>query len=249
MDSETELFYLNTTDAYEVSDPIQHRLAYYVVKRIFDIVFSALILLLLSPVMLVVAILVILDSRGPAFFVQSRVGAAMRRANGKVTWEEKTFPCVKFRTMVTNSDPSIHQAYIKALINNDQHTLATLQKGETRVKKLIFDPRITRIGRFLRKSSLDELPQFWNVFKGDMSLVGPRPAIPYEVDLYKPWHHHRFEAKPGITGLWQVTARSSVDFDDMVRLDIKYIQEQSILFDLWIMLKTPFIILTQHGAV
>jgi lipopolysaccharide/colanic/teichoic acid biosynthesis glycosyltransferase len=222
---------------------------YFYLKRFLDIVVSAIFLGLFSPLMLIIGILIRLDSPGPVFFLQTRVGGRRCVVNGRAIWVKKEFTCVKFRTMVQNADPTLHQDYIRALIQNDKKTLATIQNGNTKIKKLLFDPRITRVGKFLRKSSLDEVPQFWNVLKGEMSLVGPRPAIPYEVELYKPWHHKRLEAIPGITGYWQVTARSSVDFDEMVRLDIQYILKQSLWLDLFILLKTPIIVIEHNGAV
>ncbi len=151
--------------------------------------------------------------------------------------------------MVCNADPSLHRSYIKALINNDHESLAMMQGGDTQIRKLVNDHRVTRIGRFLRKSSIDEIPQFINVVKGEMSLVGPRPAIPYEVEMYKPWHYRRLETKPGITGLWQVTARSLVDFDEIINLDIQYIDQQSFWLDLKILMKTPKAVLFCKGAV
>ena len=150
--------------------------------------------------------------------------------------------------MKLNADPSIHQAYIKALIENDENQMAALQGQVTEVRKLVQDPRIIRPGFLLRKLSLDELPQFWNVLLGDMSLVGPRPAIPYEVDMYKTWHLRRLEAQPGITGLQQVTARSTADFDQQVKLDIEYVEKQSFLFDLMIIFKTPLVVFSTRGA-
>jgi lipopolysaccharide/colanic/teichoic acid biosynthesis glycosyltransferase len=124
-----------------------------------------------------------------------------------------------------------------------------MQGGDTQIRKLVNDPRVTRIGRFLRKSSIDEIPQFINVVKGEMSLVGPRPAIPYEVEMYKPWHCRRLETIPGITGLWQVTARSLVDFDEIINLDIQYIDQQSFWLDLKILIKTPKAVLFCKGAI
>jgi lipopolysaccharide/colanic/teichoic acid biosynthesis glycosyltransferase len=164
-------------------------------------------------------------------------------------WRQVTFKCFKFRTMVSNADQSLHKSYIKALINNDTESMAALQGEDTQIRKLTRDPRITRLGKILRKSSIDEIPQFINVLRGEMSLVGPRPAIPYEVEMYKPWHFRRLETKPGITGLWQVTARSSCDFDEIVTLDIQYIDQQSIWLDLKILLKTPIAVLFCRGAV
>jgi len=135
------------------------------------------------------------------------------------------------------------------LMSEDKQRMADLQGGETQIRKLTHDPRITHLGRILRISSLDETPQFWNVLKGDMSLVGPRPAIPYEVEMYKPWYRRRLETKPGITGLWQVTARCSADFEESVRLDIHYIEEQSLWLDIKILLKTPLAVISCKGAV
>jgi len=150
--------------------------------------------------------------------------------------------------MQSKADPAIHKAYIAALINNDQVKIAEIQHGDDHIQKLVHDPRVTRLGRLLRRTSLDELPQLWNVLRGDMSLVGPRPSIPYELDLYKPWHLRRLNAKPGLTGLWQITARCSVGFDEMIRLDIDYIEHASFWLDLKILMKTPQVVLSCKGA-
>ncbi len=222
---------------------------YYVYKRLLDFSLSLLALILLSPLIIIIILLIKLDSPGPIFFKQDRVSVKRRVFNHTTHWQKVTFRCYKFRTMVCNADQSIHQSYVKALINNDSSTMAALQGTDTQVRKLIHDPRITRLGRLLRKSSIDEIPQFINVLKGEMSLVGPRPAIPYEVEMYKPWHHRRLATKPGITGLWQVTARSTCDFDEIVKLDIQYIDQQSFWLDLKILLKTPLAILFCRGAV
>ena len=147
-----------------------------------------------------------------------------------------------------NADVSVHQAYIKALIDNDHEQIHALQGDTSSIHKLVHDLRITRPGRLLRKFSLDELPQLINVLRGDMSLVGPRPAIPYEVDMYKPWHLQRLEAQPGITGLQQVTSRSAADFDEQVRLDIEYVNRRSFWLDIKIILRTPFVIISTRGA-
>jgi lipopolysaccharide/colanic/teichoic acid biosynthesis glycosyltransferase len=208
-----------------------------------------MMIVLISPVLLIIALLIILESRGPVFFRQERIGGECVAQEGCAYWVQSIFTCFKFRTMIHNADPSLHKAYIKALINNDQQKMTRIQGEDTQTKKLIHDPRITRIGRILRKTSLDELPQLFNVIKGEMSLVGPRPAIPYEIGEYKPWHHDRFNAQAGMTGLWQVTARSSSDFDEMVRLDIKYSQDQSFWLDLVILLKTPLVVIRCDGAM
>jgi lipopolysaccharide/colanic/teichoic acid biosynthesis glycosyltransferase len=150
---------------------------------------------------------------------------------------------------MNDADSALHKAYVQALIRRDEIGMAAAQNGETPTRKLVNDRRVTRLGRFLRRSSLDELPQLWNVLKGDMSLVGPRPPIPYEVEAYELWHWKRLEAIPGMTGLWQVEARSSVGFDEMVRLDIWYAEHQSLWMDLKILLKTPFAVLSMRGAV
>ncbi|MFO7583891.1 MAG: sugar transferase [Anaerolineales bacterium] len=226
----------------------KERAGYYIAKRILDFSIALVLLLLLSPLMALVALLIFVYSPGPVFFVQERVGAKRRFKNKGMVWEKVTFRCVKFRTMKLNADSSIHQAYFKALIENDENQMAALQSQPTEVRKLLKDPRIIRPGFFLRKLSLDELPQFWNVLLGDMSLVGPRPAIPYEVEMYKPWHLRRLEAQPGITGLQQVTARSAADFDEQVKLDIEYVEKQSFWFDLMIILKTPLVVFSTKGA-
>jgi lipopolysaccharide/colanic/teichoic acid biosynthesis glycosyltransferase len=226
----------------------ENRDAYYISKRILDFVIALGLLTLLSPIMLVIALLIKLYSPGPVFFVQDRVGAKRQRRGNQSYWQKTTFRCYKFRTMRTDADSSLHKAYMRALIDNDQEKMEALQGQDTKIRKLIRDPRITRPGRILRKLSLDELPQFWNVLWGEMSLVGPRPAIQYEVELYKPWYLGRLQAQPGITGLQQVTARSTFDFDQQMRLDIEYIQNQSFWLDLKILLKTPLVVISTKGA-
>jgi len=150
--------------------------------------------------------------------------------------------------MKIDADPSIHQAYVKALIENDEAQMTALQGVPTQPRKLVNDSRITRPGKFLRKSSIDELPQLLNVILGDMSLIGPRPAIPYEVEMYKSWHFRRLEAQPGLTGLQQVTARCTTDFDQQIRLDIEYVDKQSLWLDIKIIFKTPLAVISTTGA-
>lgn len=222
--------------------------SYYFAKRIFDCFFASLVLLLLLPFLALIALMIVIDSPGSPLFIQGRVGARRRIINGKVVWQRQVFPFFKFRTMVDHADPALHKKYIEALIENDENRMADIQGANEQVRKLTHDPRITRIGKFLRKTSLDELPQFWNVLRGEMSVVGPRPAIPYEVELYKPWYFERFNALPGITGLYQVTARCTAEFDEMIHMDIQYIEQQSLWLDIKIILKTPWVMLTCKGA-
>ena len=199
-----------------------------VIKRAMDIVGSALMVVLCAPLLLMIAIAVKLSSKGPVLFKQHRVGQYGRR-----------FTFLKFRSMSVNNDPSTHREYVTKLIAGEAERIQASGDGRG-VYKLANDKRITRVGMFLRKTSLDELPQFLNVLKGDMSLVGPRPPIPYELAAYQTWHRRRvLEVKPGITGLWQVTGRSRVKFDDMVRLDLRYATSWSPWLDLKILLRTP----------
>ncbi|VAX27771.1 Undecaprenyl-phosphate galactosephosphotransferase [hydrothermal vent metagenome] len=212
------------------------RLALFL-KRTTDIIGSLLGILLFSPFFIILPLLIKLTSEGPVFFRQERVGRY-----------GKKFTFLKFRSMHINNDPAIHKEYTRKLISGQQDAKGADGEGNCSYK-IKDDPRVTPIGRFLRKSSLDELPQFFNVLKGEMSLVGPRPPIPYELESYDIWHRRRLlEIKPGITGIWQVHGRSSTTFDEMVRMDIKYIREWSIWMDIKLLLKTPWVILTGKGA-
>jgi lipopolysaccharide/colanic/teichoic acid biosynthesis glycosyltransferase len=199
-----------------------------VIKRAMDIFGSALLVILFAPLLLIIAVAVKMSSRGPVLFRQDRVGQYGRR-----------FTFLKFRSMRADNDPSVHQEYVTKLIAGEAERMPSRAAGEG-VYKLAQDTRVTRLGRFLRKTSLDELPQFLNVLRGDMSLVGPRPPIPYELAAYQTWHRRRLlEVKPGITGLWQVTGRSRVKFDDMVRLDLRYAMSWSPWLDVKILARTP----------
>ena len=199
-----------------------------IVKRAMDIAGSALLLVLFAPLLLVIAAVVKASSQGPVLFKQHRVGQYGRR-----------FTFLKFRSMRADNDPSVHREYVTKLIAGEAERIPS-HADDKGVYKLANDKRITPIGRFLRKTSLDELPQFLNVLKGDMSLVGPRPPIPYELAAYQTWHRRRvLEVKPGITGLWQVTGRSRVKFDDMVRLDLRYAMSWSPWLDVKILMRTP----------
>jgi lipopolysaccharide/colanic/teichoic acid biosynthesis glycosyltransferase len=207
------------------------------VKRVMDVVGSAVMLLLCAPLLLVIALAVKMSSKGPVLFKQQRVGQYGQR-----------FTFLKFRSMQMNNDTSVHKEFVTKLIASEAEGQPTHGKGAG-IYKLTNDKRITRVGKLLRRTSLDELPQFFNVLWGDMSLVGPRPAIPYEVAAYKTWHRRRvLEVKPGITGLWQVTGRSRVKFDEMVRLDLRYATSWSPWLDLKILIRTPLAVIKGAGA-
>lgn len=236
------------TDIQEFHPAISGRERYYVAKRMMDIVGASLLFLILSPLMLMIAAAIYIYSPGPIFYIQERVGAKRLRVGNQILWKREAFRFFKFRTMKLNADSSIHQKYVTALIKNDQKGMAEVQGEETTVRKILHDPRLIRPGSLLRKFSLDELPQLWNVLRGDMSLIGPRPPIPYEVKVYKPWHYRRFSAQPGISGLQQVKARCTADFDDQVKFDLEYISHQSIWLDIKIALLTPLAILSGRGA-
>lgn len=198
------------------------------IKRVMDIIGSLLALIICAPLLVTIALAIKVSSKGPVFFKQKRVGHY-----GKV------FTFLKFRSMHLNNDPSVHREYVANLIAGRAVRLPSNGNGDG-VYKLTNDKRITQVGKFLRRSSLDELPQFLNVLKGDMSLVGPRPAIPYEVASYQTWHRRRIlEVKPGITGLWQVNGRNRIEFDEMVRLDLQYAKGWSPWLDIKILLRTP----------
>ncbi|MEP6696470.1 MAG: sugar transferase [Pseudonocardiales bacterium] len=202
--------------------------AYVAAKRALDLVLAGAGLLLCLPLLAVLALVVKLESRGPAMYAAERVGEGGRH-----------FACHKLRTMRSDMDDAIHRDYLRYLIANS---------GSVVAERIPDDPRITRVGRWLRKSSLDELPQLWNVLCGDMSLVGPRPPLPYEVECYRPWQMGRLAVRPGLTGYWQVLGRGQVTFDDMCRMDLRYIENRSLRLDLWILLKTPLAVASRRGA-
>jgi len=204
-------------------------------KRALDVTLSGLAIILLSPVLAMIALLVKRSSPGPVLFVQERIGK-----NGV------PFRFYKFRTMVHNSDDAIHRQFAAMFINGGDEPEES--QASNKVFKLTNDPRVTRIGRWLRKTSMDELPQLFNILKGEMSIVGPRPPIAYELDHYSPWHHERLRVTPGLTGLWQVSGRSNVPFEEMVRLDIHYINTWNLLEDLRIILKTIPVVLKGSGG-
>lgn len=195
-------------------------------KRAMDVVLALVGLIVLSPVLAAIAVAIKADSPGPVIFAQERMGK-----------DGKRFTCYKFRSMYHNhGKEQLHQAYSREYVNGHH-------KGRT-----IFKPPngdvVTRVGRFLRKTSLDELPQLWNILRGEMSFVGPRPLVTYEMEVAAPWQHRRLEALPGLTGLVQVSGRSSLTFEEMVRLDIYYIEHSSLWLDLKILLQTIPVVLS-----
>jgi len=213
----------------------EQRTIYDAIKRGLDVIGSLTLLLMLSPLLLLIVVLLKLTSRGPVIFRQVRIGQTM-----------KPFTMLKFRTMYSGTDHRVHHEFVSRFIKASGQVH---EPGKNRFFKLTNDPRVTPVGRVLRKTSLDELPQLWNVLRGDMSLVGPRPPLPYELEQYKPWHRRRvLEAKPGITGLWQVAGRSRTTFDEMVRLDLRYARTRSLWNDLKILLATPAAVISGKGA-
>jgi lipopolysaccharide/colanic/teichoic acid biosynthesis glycosyltransferase len=215
------------------------RVLSFFIKTLIDVLGSLFLVTLLLPVFIIIAALVKLSSKGPILFEQERIGLF-----------GKPFVFFKFRSMYINQNHNIHKMFVKNFIKetaNENEELGSNNKKT--VYKMTDDPRVTKIGSFLRKTSLDELPQLFNVLKGDMSLVGPRPPIPYEYEQYDIWHKGRIvEFKPGITGLWQVEGRSRTTFNEMVRLDLKYIREWSLWLDIKILLKTPWVVIKGKGA-
>jgi exopolysaccharide biosynthesis polyprenyl glycosylphosphotransferase len=206
-------------------------------KRVIDIVGSLVAIIAFSPIMLFTAIAVAVTSPGPVIFRQTRIGKG-----------GAPFVFYKFRSMRANADDRIHREYVANLIEGN---LKEVNQGDaTRpVYKMTADPRVTPVGRMIRKTSVDELPQLFNVLKGDMSLVGPRPPLPYEAEKYQSWHLRRvLQIRPGITGLWQVEGRSTTSFDEMVRLDLRYIRHCSLWLDLRILLRTVMVVLRRDGA-
>lgn len=204
-----------------------------IAHRTFDVVIAASLLVLLAPVLMLVALAVRIDSPGPVLFRQRRLG---HRA--------KPFVMYKFRTMRADADHRLHEQYVRDMIVNGHRT----EQGGAQVFKIYPDPRVTRIGRFLRRTSIDELPQLYNVLRGEMTLVGFRPPIPYEVAHYPGWYHRRFDGKPGLTGLWQVSGRNERSYEEMVGLDIEYINRRSWLLDLSLLLRTLGAVIRRQGA-
>jgi lipopolysaccharide/colanic/teichoic acid biosynthesis glycosyltransferase len=240
--------YLYPPEDYGLFEPISndklyldlkhHKLA-SLARRMLDIIGSFMLLVLCLPVLIIIAVAIKFTSKGPILFRQTRIGQF-----------GQYFTFLKFRSMYTDADPRVHQQYVQKFIlqsKNGSGAPETLKQDG--FFKLSQDPRITPVGRFIRTTSLDELPQLFNVLRGTMSLVGPRPPIPYEAEHYDMWHRRRvLEAKPGITGLWQVQGRSRTTFEDMVRLDLHYIDERSLWTDLKLLLQTLWTVIRCEGA-
>jgi lipopolysaccharide/colanic/teichoic acid biosynthesis glycosyltransferase len=201
--------------------------------RALDMLVASILLIVLAPVLLVIALAVRLDSRGPSLFRQRRVGRRL-----------EPFTVVKFRTMHVGVGHEAHRAFVLDLIAG----AVPDQTVEGPRYKMTGDPRVTKLGRMLRRSSLDELPQLWNVVRGEMSLVGPRPSLPYEVEHYPPGWFERFAVQPGVTGLWQVSGRSELTLEQMIQLDNEYVRRRSLWFNVWILLRTVPVVLSRRGA-
>ena len=212
---------------------IKAKKEYLVLKRALDLFTVLLLIIIFGPLMLAIVLAIRLFSPGPILYKQTRIGK-----NGK------PFKMLKFRSMRLENAPDIHREYVIDLILNN-HDPKSLGKDTL---KLESDPRITGLGKYLRKWSIDELPQFFNVLKGEMSMVGPRPSLPYEYEVYKDWHKKRVLVLPGITGLWQVTARNLVSFDEQVRIDLAYIQNMNLWLDIKIILMTPYEMIIGKGS-
>jgi lipopolysaccharide/colanic/teichoic acid biosynthesis glycosyltransferase len=224
--------------------------AYYVAKRTLDVLGAMIALILVLPFLLFVAIRIKFDSPGPVIFRQERVRGRRVYHFGEACWELRTFTLYKLRTMVAGADPAPHREYMTAYIHGDDSHFAANRRdrkpGDSYRPEV--DPRVTRFGARLRRLSLDELPQLWNVLKGDMSLVGPRPPMPYETELYSARDLTRLATPGGLTGWAQVNGRCTVGFEAMVDLDLEYLTRQSVWFDLKILLRTVPVVLGRKGA-
>ena len=223
---------------------------YAISKRILDITIALLTLAILSPLLLVIALAIKLASPGPVIYAQRRLRGRRVRTDDGPAWTIEPFTLYKFRTMVDGADQTTHREYMHAYLAGDEEKLTALRPGRKAGESYrpANDPRVTRIGAVLRKYSLDEVPQLWNVVKGQMSLVGPRPPVPYEIEKYQDHHLKRLACRPGITGWAQVRGRAGIGFEEMVRLDMEYIGRRSILFDLKVLLVTVPVVLLTKGA-
>ena len=221
-----------------------HRIAGFVIKRVFDTVLAVVLIIVFSPLFLLVSLAIRLESRGPVWFNQERVGSKWRVRPGYTEWEVVPFTVHKFRSMHVDGDESTHRDFIKAFVDGSAE-----QPGDVSAPyKMVDDPRITRVGRLIRRASIDELPQLFNVLAGHMSLVGPRPLPVYEVAQYEPWQMERFHATPGMTGYWQVHGRGIVPFEEQMRMDILYVRNQSLRLDLQLLALTVPAVVSGKGA-
>jgi lipopolysaccharide/colanic/teichoic acid biosynthesis glycosyltransferase len=236
---------LSDINQWVIDFPVdKDRALYFQCKRVIDVVLASLLLLFLLPLILLIAVAIKLDTPGPVIFTQQRVGARRQSEEGRIRWGVRTFAFYKFRSMRAGTDQSLHQEHIRAFV----HGRLKASDGATAAFKLTRDPRVTRVGAILRRTSLDELPQLFNVLTGDMSLVGPRPVPPYEVAEYRAADTERLTAPPGITGLWQVNGRGELSFAEMVRLDCEYVRHSSLWLDFKILLATLPAVLSGRGA-
>lgn len=226
------------------------RSLYHVAKRILDVLTASVALILLSPLLILITVAIRMDSEGPPIFRQERLRGRRVKLDGEWTWVVETFTIYKFRTMDADADQSIHRKYMEAYLAGDEQSLIALrpnrQEGES--YRPANDQRVTRVGAILRRLSLDELPQLWNVLRGEMSLVGPRPPLAYEVETYRSHELLRLAGLPGLTGWAQVKGRCTIGFEDMLRFDIEYLARQSFLFDLKVLLLTVPVVLSMKGA-
>ena len=219
---------------------------YYAIKRVVDVALVLAIGLVVLPLIPIIALAIKLDSRGPLIFKQERLRGRRVKIDGEWRWEITPFIFYKFRTMTADASPNMHQNYMRAYIGGEH--ISTLQGDQATSYKLSNDHRVTRVGRVLRKLSLDELPQLWNVLVGEMSLVGPRPPLAYELEMYQRRHLGRMASPSGLTGWWQVNGRCETNFEEMIELDLDYIARCSTRMDLKIILLTLPAVLTGRGA-
>lgn len=243
-DGVTFPYFLNLCQLPDLSGTAyDQRLGYLAAKRVLDVIGALILLLIVSPILLIAAAAIRFESEGPAIFAQERVGAQARRVNGKIIWQVRLFRFYKLRTMRRDSDPAAHKEYLRRF----RHGSA--ERGPQNVPfKLMEDERITKVGRWLRKTSIDELPQLVNVMLGEMSLVGPRPVPAYEVELYDEAHYDRLASKPGLTGIWQVYGRSRVSFEEMIAMDVDYVRQSSLWLDIKLLLFTIPSVVSLKGA-
>lgn len=206
---------------------------YLFYKRILDVIIALVLIALFGPLMLLIIVGIRISSPGPIFYRQTRIGK-----------KGKPFSMLKFRSMQVVNNPDLHREYMQNLIRENIHPDAL---GKSSLK-MLGDPRITGVGKYMRKFSLDELPQFFNVLRGEMSIVGPRPPLPYEYEVYEEWHKGRLDVLPGITGYWQVLAHNTVEFDEMVRIDLEYIRSMNLWLDIKIIFLTPIEMVKGKGS-